>query len=106
MADKFIPCINPYDNLALLAEILRTMRLIAGLEPGVYDESRGGVILPDDLEGKKAPKAKRKTKAEKKAEKEAAAKAEKADVAETETTDEPKAEDPEPEKKAEKAKGK
>ena len=79
MAEKFLPCNNPYDQLGLLVEILRTLRFAAGLEPGEYNESLGGLTIPDDLTSKKA-KGKFK--------------------------DEPKVEEPEPEKKTEKPKGK
>ena len=80
MADeKFLPCNTPYDQLGLLVEILRTLRFAAGLKPGEYDTSKGGLTIPDDLDGKKA---------------------------QGKVKDEPKAEEPEPEKKAEKARDK
>ena len=48
MAEKFIPCINPCDNLALLTEIIKTLRAAFGMPAAVYDESKGGLIVPDD----------------------------------------------------------
>ena len=48
MAEKFIPCINPCDNLALLAEIIKTLRAAFGMPAAVYDASKGGLIIPDD----------------------------------------------------------
>lgn len=58
MADKFFPCGIPYDELALLVEILRTLRHNAGLEPGEYSEQKGGLTIPDDLKAKKPKKDK------------------------------------------------
>ena len=69
MAEKFLPCNNPYDQLALLAEIVMTLRTGFGMAPAVYDPQKGGLIVPDAL-------VKKKTRAEKKAEDEAQAKAE------------------------------
>ena len=76
MAEKFLKCANPYDLLALTAELIRTIRAVNGLEPGEYNIQRGGLILPDDLDPEKV---KKDAKAEKKAEKEKA-KAEKAEA--------------------------
>jgi len=65
MADKFLPCNNPYDQLALLAEIVMTLRAGFGMKPAVYDESKGGLTIPDDLMTKKDTKAEeKKAKAE------------------------------------------
>ena len=69
MAELFLPCNNPYDQLRLTAELIRTLRAVNGLEPGVYDASKGGLVLPDDLDAKKV---KKDAKAEKKAEAEKA----------------------------------
>jgi hypothetical protein len=67
MADKSLPCNNPYDQLALLAEIIITLRAGFGMKPATYDPSLGALIVPDDYsKGEKAPKAKKeKVKKEK-----------------------------------------
>jgi len=57
MAENLIPCINPYDNLALLAEIIKTLRAGFGMPAAVYDESKGGLVIPDDYDVPKKPKA-------------------------------------------------
>jgi len=57
MAENLIPCINPYDNLALLVEIIKTLRAGFGMKPAIYDESKGGLIVPDDYDVPKKPKA-------------------------------------------------
>ena len=82
MAEKFIPCINPCDNLALLAEIIKTLRAAFGMPAAVYDESKGGLIIPDDYSMPELVEAIGLN------------------------AEEPKVEDPEPEKKVGKAKGK
>ena len=84
MAELFLPCNNPYDQLRLTAELIRTLRAVNGLEPGIYDESKGGLVLPDDLDAKKVKKdakAEKKAVAEKaKAEKKAEAEKAKAEA--------------------------
>ena len=56
MADKFLPCANPYDQLALTAELIITFRAAFGMPPAVYDLSKGGLIVPDDYSMPKKPK--------------------------------------------------
>ena len=67
MADKFLPCANPHDQVALFTELIITLRAGFGMKPAVYDESKGGLVIPDDYKVRnKAPKVKedKKEKAE------------------------------------------
>ena len=48
MADKFLPCANPHDQVALFTELIITLRAGFGMKPAVYDESKGGMVIPDD----------------------------------------------------------
>jgi len=57
VTDKFIPCGSPDCNLALLAEIIKTLRAAFGMPAAIYDESKGGLIVPDDYDVPKKPKA-------------------------------------------------
>jgi len=67
VADKFLPCANPHDQVALFTELIITLRAGFGMKPAVYDESKGGLVIPDDYKVRnKAPKVKedKKEKAE------------------------------------------
>ena len=67
MADKFLPCANTYDQVALLAEIIVTLRAGFGMKPAEYSAQQGGLVIPDDYKVRnKAPKVKedKKEKAE------------------------------------------
>ena len=82
MGEKLLQCNTLHDTPCLLSEIIITLRAAFGMPAAVYDESKGGLIIPDDYSMPELVEAIGLN------------------------AEEPKVEDPEPEKKVGKAKGK
>ena len=48
MGEKLLQCNTLHDTPCLLSEIIITLRAAFGMPAAVYDESKGGLIIPDD----------------------------------------------------------